>query len=147
MSKLVHLPELAGMLMPGQFEVTEFVFEIGEAPEIKLELSDKDKMTYHSIKVDKKMHDDYRSNYLRRFGRLVDAEKVTSDEALSVTLDNGVTVGALVIVNAAGHVVDPHTGLPWAADQIARFGLRPPPPEQLSNNTSGKRLVIRSSTS
>ena len=35
------------------------------------------------------MHDDYRSNYLRRFGRLVDAEKVTSDEALSVTLDNG----------------------------------------------------------
>ena len=67
----------------------DFVFEIGEAPEIKLELSDKDKLTYNKIKVDKKMHDDYRSNYLRRFGRLVDAEKVTSDEALSVTLDNG----------------------------------------------------------
>ena len=67
----------------------EFIFEIGEAPEIKLDLSDKDKVTYHKIKVDKKMHDDYRSNYLRRFGRLVDAEKVTSDEALSVTLDNG----------------------------------------------------------
>ena len=67
----------------------EFVFEIGEAPEIKLELSDKDKVTYNKIKVDKKMHDDYRSNYLRRFGRLVDAEKVTSDEALTVTLDNG----------------------------------------------------------
>ena len=67
----------------------DFVFEIGEAPEIKLDLSDKDKVTYHKIKVDKKMHDDYRSNYLRRFGRLVDAEKVTSDEALSVTLDNG----------------------------------------------------------
>ena len=46
----------------------EFVFEIGEAPEIKLELSDKDKLTYNKIKVDKKMHDDYRSNYLRRFG-------------------------------------------------------------------------------
>ena len=67
----------------------EFVFEIGEAPEIKLEFSDKDKLTYNKIKVDKKMHDDYRANYLRRFGRLVDAEKVTSDEALSVTLDNG----------------------------------------------------------
>ena len=49
----------------------------------------------------------------------------------SVMLDNGVTVGALVIVNAAGHVVDPHTGLPWSADQIARFGLKPPPPEQI----------------
>ena len=65
------------------------MFEIGEAPEIKLELSDKDKLTYHKIKVDKKMHEDYRSNFLRRFGRLVDAEKVSSDEALTVTLDNG----------------------------------------------------------
>lgn len=27
MSKLTHLPEQAGMLMPGQFEVTEFVFD------------------------------------------------------------------------------------------------------------------------
>ena len=30
MSKLVHLPERAGMLMPGQFEVTEFVFDVFE---------------------------------------------------------------------------------------------------------------------
>ena len=67
----------------------EFVFEIGEAPAINLELSDKDKMTYHKIKVDKKMHDDYRSNYLRRYGRLVDVDTVTADEALTVTLDNG----------------------------------------------------------
>lgn len=67
----------------------EFVFEFGEAPEIRLELSEKDKMTYNRIKVDKKMHGDYRSNFLRGYGRLVDADKVTSDEALSVTLDNG----------------------------------------------------------
>ena len=56
---------------------------------MKLELSAKDKMTYYTIKVDKKMHDDYRSNFLRRFGRLVDTDKVTADEALEVTLDNG----------------------------------------------------------
>lgn len=67
----------------------EFLFEIGEAPEVKIDLSDKDKLAYNRIKVDKKMHDEYRSNYLRRFGRLADADKVTSDEALSVTLDNG----------------------------------------------------------
>jgi len=67
----------------------EFVFEFGEAPEIKLDLTEKDKVTYNRIKVDKKMHDDYRSNFLRRFGRLVDTEKVTADEALGVTLDNG----------------------------------------------------------
>jgi len=67
----------------------EFKFEIGEAPEVKLGLSDKDVLTYNEIAVDKKMHDDYRANYLRRFGRLVDVEEVVSDEALSVTLDNG----------------------------------------------------------
>ncbi len=67
----------------------EFVFEFGEAPAINLDLSAKDKLTYSRIKIDKKMHGDYRSNFLRGYGRLVDADKVTSDEALSVTLDNG----------------------------------------------------------
>lgn len=67
----------------------EFLFEAGVAPEVKLDLSDKDKLVYHRIGIDKKMHDDYRANFLRRFGRLADADTVTSDEALSVTLDNG----------------------------------------------------------
>ena len=68
----------------------EFLFEIGEAPKIDMTLSaEKDKLTYNKIKVDKKMHDDYRSNYLRRYGRLVDVETVEKDEALNVTLDNG----------------------------------------------------------
>ena len=67
----------------------EFVFEIGEAPKIELELSAKDKITYNKIKIDKKMHTEYRANYLRRYGRLVDADKVANDEALNVTLDNG----------------------------------------------------------
>uniref|UniRef100_UPI0040577D66 trigger factor n=1 Tax=Alistipes sp. TaxID=1872444 RepID=UPI0040577D66 len=67
----------------------EFMFECGVAPELKLDLSEKDKLTYSTIKIDKKMHADYRSNFLRRYGRLVDAEKVEKDEALNVTLDNG----------------------------------------------------------
>lgn len=67
----------------------EFMFECGVAPEVNLDLSEKDKITYNSIKIDKKMHDDYRSNFLRRYGRLVEVEKVEKDEALTVTLDNG----------------------------------------------------------
>ena len=67
----------------------EFMFEFGEAPKIELELSAKDKLTYSKIKVDKKMQSDYRANYLRRYGRLVEVDKVASDEALNVTLDNG----------------------------------------------------------
>lgn len=92
--KIEHLGDMIPSEEQGDFDfengtVFDFVFEVGEAPAINLELSDKDKLTYNTIKVDKKMHDDYRTNYLRRYGRLVDAEKVTSDEALSVTLDNG----------------------------------------------------------
>ena len=67
----------------------EFVFEIGEAPKYDVELSAKDKLTYHKIKIDKKMHASFLDNYLRRFGRLVEVEKVAKDEALTVTLDNG----------------------------------------------------------
>ncbi|RDH74101.1 S58 family peptidase [Mycolicibacterium moriokaense] len=51
----------------------------------------------------------------------------------SVTLTEiGVTVGAVVVVNAAGDAVDPATGLPWQADQIAEFGLVAPPADQLA---------------
>ncbi|MBQ5738230.1 MAG: trigger factor [Alistipes sp.] len=67
----------------------EFVFEFGEAPKFDLELTAKDKIVYNKIKVDKKMHNDFRANYLRRYGRLVEVDKVSNDEALNVTLDNG----------------------------------------------------------
>ena len=67
----------------------EFVFEYGEAPKYEVALTAKDKVVYHKIKIDKKMHESFLDNYLRRFGRLVDADKVAKDEALTVTLDNG----------------------------------------------------------
>lgn len=50
----------------------------------------------------------------------------------SVTLDIGVTVGALVVVNSAGDVVDPGTGLPWLAHHIEDFGLVAPPADQVA---------------
>jgi L-aminopeptidase/D-esterase-like protein len=51
----------------------------------------------------------------------------------SVRLDDiGVTVGAIVAVNAAGNVADPRTGLPWMAEYIAELNLVAPPAEQVS---------------
>ncbi len=67
----------------------EFVFEIGEAPKYNVTLSAKDKLTYHKIKISKEMHNNFLDNYLRRFGKLVEVDKVKKDEALTVTLDNG----------------------------------------------------------
>ncbi len=50
----------------------------------------------------------------------------------SVMLDSGVTVGALVVVNAAGDAVDPATGLPWLAYMIEEFGLIAPPADEIA---------------
>ncbi len=49
----------------------------------------------------------------------------------STTLPCGVTVGAVAVVNSAGEVIDRATGLPWMADLIQEFALRPPPAEQI----------------
>ena len=45
----------------------------------------------------------------------------------SITLADGIVVGALAVVNAAGHVIDPTTGLPRFHEQIT---LRRPPAAQ-----------------
>src|SRR5262249_15699076 len=50
----------------------------------------------------------------------------------STTLPTGVTVGAVVVVNSAGEIVDPGTGLPWMADPIHEFALTPAPAEQIA---------------
>lgn len=50
----------------------------------------------------------------------------------STTLESGVTVGAVVIVNSAGDVVDRATGLPWLAEDIETLGLVAPPADQLA---------------
>jgi L-aminopeptidase/D-esterase-like protein len=52
----------------------------------------------------------------------------------SVRTGSGATVGALVAVNAAGTVIDPRTGLPWALDHevAGEFGLSPPDPAEVA---------------
>ena len=50
----------------------------------------------------------------------------------SMTLESGVTVGALVVVNCAGDVVDPTTGLPWLTYLSDELELIPPPPDQIA---------------
>lgn len=53
----------------------------------------------------------------------------------SVTLELGehvVTVGALVVVNPTGEVIDATTGLPWSGYLVEEFGLTAPPSEQLA---------------
>ncbi len=67
----------------------EFLFEIGLAPEVKIEFDPKEKITRYNIKPAEEMREGFRANYLNRYGKLVDVEQVEKDEALSVELDNG----------------------------------------------------------
>ncbi|MGD9622696.1 MAG: P1 family peptidase [Mycolicibacterium sp.] len=59
----------------------------------------------------------------------------------SMTLNSGVTVGALVVVNSAGDVIDPATGLPWPAHQIVEFGLLSPPADQVAGYRARHRAL------
>ena len=67
----------------------EFIFEIGLAPVVDIELTEKDKVTRYKIKADEEMREGYRSQFLRTYGRLVDVDVVEKDEAVMCTLDNG----------------------------------------------------------
>ena len=67
----------------------EFIFELGLAPKVELELTEKDKVTRYKIKVDEEMRSGYRGQFLRTYGRLVDVDVVEKDEAVMCTLDNG----------------------------------------------------------
>ncbi len=51
----------------------------------------------------------------------------------SVVLESGVTVGAIVVVNSAGEVLDPNTGLPWMNELAVEFGLTAPPAEEVAS--------------
>ncbi|MBB5153248.1 P1 family peptidase [Saccharopolyspora phatthalungensis] len=55
----------------------------------------------------------------------------------SAVLDDGTTVGALMVVNASGSAIDPDTGLPW----IPTPGLRAPDPAEVeaARRLAGKR--------
>ncbi|MDR2894724.1 MAG: trigger factor, partial [Alistipes sp.] len=67
----------------------EFVFEAGVAPAVEIALGADDKLTRYTITPSEEMRTGFRSNFLRRFGRLEDAPEVTADEAVEATLDNG----------------------------------------------------------
>lgn len=69
----------------------EFVYEIGLAPEVELSLTKKNTITKYIIEPNDDMRKGFRSNYMRRFGKLVDVDAVADDEALTGTLTQGET--------------------------------------------------------
>jgi len=75
----------------------EFKFDLGLAPEIKLEVSAKDKVPFYTIKVDKKQEEEYIDAMLGRFGEFTAVDKAGKDELVK---------GTLVKVDAEGNEVE-----------------------------------------
>jgi len=64
----------------------EFVFDIAVAPEMKAELTGKDKLTYYDIKVDDKLIDDQVQMYASQAGEFKDAETFSGNDTLTGAL-------------------------------------------------------------
>ncbi len=61
----------------------EFVFDIAVAPEMKAELTEKDKIEYYDIKVDDKLIEDQVQMYCSQAGEFVEAETFSGNDTLT----------------------------------------------------------------
>jgi len=80
----------------------EFTYEMGLAPDLKTEISNKDKFDYYTIKIDDKMLDKHVKEIAKRYGKLIDADVVKENELLVgdfVELDSSDEVKEAGIMN------------------------------------------------
>jgi len=85
----------------------EFIFDVAVAPEINLELTNKDKVNYYKIKVDDKLIDEHVNMYANRSGNYEKAEEYQDNDLLKGDLreldvdgntkDGGLTVEEAVV--------------------------------------------------
>ena len=75
----------------------EFMFDLGLAPELSLEVSAKDKVPFYKIKVDKKQQDEYKEQLFQRYGEFTGVDKASDNELIK---------GTLVKVNKEGKEVE-----------------------------------------
>jgi len=67
-------------------ETFEFSFDLGLSPEINLEITEKEKFPYYTIKVARKELDEYKDNVAKRYGEFISVETAGDDELLKGSL-------------------------------------------------------------
>ena len=67
-------------------ESFEFQFELGLSPEITMEVTEKEKFPYYTIKIAKKELEDYKENVAKRYGEFVSVEAADNSELIKGTL-------------------------------------------------------------
>jgi trigger factor len=61
----------------------EFRFDLGLAPDLDINLTQKDKVPMYEIQIDKKLIEDTKDSYAQRMGRMIPVEQVTGDEIIT----------------------------------------------------------------
>ncbi len=64
----------------------EFAFDIGIAPEIEVDISQKDMFPYYLIDADKEMIDKHADNYANQFGEMVSGDEVEEEDVIKGNL-------------------------------------------------------------
>jgi trigger factor len=75
----------------------EFSFDIGIVPDFKLNISNKDKIIFYTIKVEDKVIDEYEENVTKRFGDFLPVKKAKGDELIK---------GILKQVDDTGNIIE-----------------------------------------
>jgi trigger factor len=75
----------------------EFFFDLGLFQEFSMNISEKDKIQYYTIKVEDSVVEEYKNNVTKRFGDFVPVEKAVADELMK---------GNLLQLDAEGNVAE-----------------------------------------
>lgn len=67
-------------------ESFEFQFELGLSPEISVEVTEKDKFPYYTIKIGKKELEEYRENVAKRYGEFISVDAADNSELIKCSL-------------------------------------------------------------
>ena len=74
----------------------EFLYEMGLAPKFDVELSAKDKFTYHTVKIDEALVNKYVSDIAKRYGKV---------ETVEVAEESDLLNGDFVELDATGEIL------------------------------------------
>ena len=72
-------------------ETLSFEYEIGLYPDIKIDVTAEDAIPYYKVKVTEAAKKDYKSNLLKQFGTMADAETLGEDDFMTADFEQGET--------------------------------------------------------
>ena len=135
----------------------EFDFDIAVSPEINLEISKEDSVTYYNVKIDKKAKDSMRNSLLGQYGSLEDGESVGEDDFFTADFeqegtkveDTYVAVRSMseagkkeIVGKKSGDVIDVGVNL-WFENETDRASMLKLKKEELSGIQPVFKMTVK----